>query len=69
MPNPKLENLPCQLSAAAYSVYQQLPSKAVGCSSIPNPRRHHAVVTRDPPNELATESKKKNVKDLYKGIN
>jgi hypothetical protein len=44
----KLEDPPCHLSAAAHSVYMQLPSIARGCPSIHNPRMHHAVVTRGP---------------------
>jgi hypothetical protein len=35
----------CRLSAAAYSIYAQLPSVAGRCSSIRNPRTCHAVVT------------------------
>jgi hypothetical protein len=38
------------LSAAAYSIYLQLPSITGGCSSIRNPRTRLAVVTGNLPN-------------------
>jgi hypothetical protein len=43
---PSWRTTPCRLSAAAYSVYSQLPSIAVSRTSIRNPRTRHAVVTR-----------------------
>jgi hypothetical protein len=39
---------PCRLSAAAYSIYSQLPSIPGGLSFIRNPRTRHAVVTGNP---------------------
>jgi hypothetical protein len=47
-PTPKLKDHPCRLSAAAYSVYSQLPSIARGHLSIHHPRTRLAVVTRGP---------------------
>jgi hypothetical protein len=41
---------PCLLSAAAYSIYWQLPSIAGGCLLLPRPGDALAVVTRGPPN-------------------
>jgi len=49
-PTPKLGTTPCRLSAAAYSIYSQLPSVPGGLPSIRNLRTRHAVVTREPPN-------------------
>jgi hypothetical protein len=40
-----LEDTPCRLSAAAYSMYSQLTSIAGGCPSIRDPRTRHAVMT------------------------
>jgi hypothetical protein len=45
---------PCGLSAAAYSLYSELPSIAIGGPSILNPRMCHAVVLRDPPSVVMT---------------
>jgi hypothetical protein len=45
---PSWSTAPCQLSAAAYSMYPQLPS-------IRNPTMRHAAVTRDPPNMDSTK--------------
>jgi hypothetical protein len=42
---PSWRTTPCRLSAAAYSIYSQLPSIAGVCSSICCPRSRHAVVT------------------------
>jgi hypothetical protein len=41
---------PCRLSAAAYSIYSQLPSVSGSLFFIRNPMTCHAVVARDPPN-------------------
>jgi hypothetical protein len=48
---PSWRTTPCRLSAAAYSIYSQLPSVAGGLPSIRNLRTRHAVMTRDPPNK------------------
>jgi hypothetical protein len=45
-----LDDCPCHLYVAAYSMYSQLSSITGDHPSICNPRLHHAVVTRDPPN-------------------
>jgi hypothetical protein len=46
---PNWRTTPCSLSAAAYSIYSQLPSIGGGSPSLPNPGPRHAVLTRDPP--------------------
>ena len=42
---PSWSTSPCRLSATAYSIYSQLPSRSGGRSSIRNLRTRHAVVT------------------------
>jgi hypothetical protein len=44
-PTPKLEDHPCRMSAAAYSMYSQLTSIAGGRPSIRDTRTSHSVVT------------------------
>jgi hypothetical protein len=47
---PSWRTTPCRLSAAVHLMYSQLPSIARGRPSLCNPRSHHTMVPRDPPN-------------------
>jgi hypothetical protein len=44
-PTPKLEDTPCRLPTATYSMYSQLTSITGSRPSIHDPRTRHAVVT------------------------
>jgi hypothetical protein len=45
---PSWRTTPCRLSAAAHSIYLQLPSIAGGCPYICNLRTSHAAMKRGP---------------------
>jgi hypothetical protein len=53
-PTPKLEDYSL-FSAAAYSIYSQLPSIAGGRYSIHNPRTCHAMVTGKPRTKMSAD--------------